>query len=178
MDEDDYGDDFEDYDDGDFEVELQAVAPSKQQVSTLSGASKKKSNHGQVFQDLEAIQDAMRNENSCMANRAAKIAATATANDTMAAVKAPNTGHASKGTKSTRGYKSAVAKQAKYAAAGPAIPLGSLSSTNHAVRRAQMLRTKLTLVSERYAAFDQPSLTEHQLYRLMLRSGAPRASEC
>ncbi|KAH8080047.1 dynein heavy chain binding protein [Aureococcus anophagefferens] len=41
--EDDYGDDFEDYDDDFCEVELQAPAPpSKQQMSTLTGASKKK----------------------------------------------------------------------------------------------------------------------------------------
>lgn len=173
---DDYGDDFEDYDD-DFEVEFQAPAPPKQQ-STLTGASKKKSMTGPVLSDLEAIQDAVKNENSDMANRAARIAATLQqgVNGLVATAKEVGRGRPEKG-KLAKGAKSTVAKQAKYAAARPANPLGSLTALNPVVRRARALRTNLTLVSERYMAFDQPPLTEYQLYRLRLRSVEPSARE-
>jgi len=176
--EDDYGDDFEDYDDDFCEVELQAPAPpSKQQMSTLTGASKKKSTPGRALGDLEAIQDAVKNENSGMANRAARVAATAAANDIAAMKETPASGRETKGLKSGKASKSAGTKQAKYVAAGSAIPLGSLSTTNLAVRRAQALRARLALVSEWYAAFDQPPLTEHQLYRLKLRSATASSRE-
>lgn len=174
---DDYRDDFEDYDDDFEEVEFQAPAPPKQQ-STLTGASKKKSTIGPALSDLEAIQDAVKNENSDMANRAARIAATwrQGPND-MAATKKESGGQQERG-KLAKCAKSAGAKQAKYAAARPTNPLGSLSALNPVVRRARSLRACLTLVSERYVAFDQPPLTEYQLYRLRLRSAEPYAREC
>ena len=67
---------------------------------------------------------------------------------------------------------------AKYAAAGPANPLGSNLAVSPAAKRANGLRAHIALVSERYAAFDQPPLTEHQLYRLRLRTAGPSFKEC
>jgi hypothetical protein len=178
--EEDYGDDFEDYDICDFDeqVELQAQAAPKQQISTLTGASKKKHCPGPLG-DLEAIQDALKNENSGMANRAARIAASMAADDLLAAAKGVSrSGFAAKGSKPSKGSKGAGAKSAKYAAAGPANPLGSNLAVSPAAKRANGLRAHIALVSERYAAFDQPPLTEHQLYRLRLRTAGPSFKEC
>ena len=171
--EDEYGDDFEDYYE---QVELQAPAPSKHQASTLTGASKRKSSPGPALSDLEAIQDALKNENSDMANRAARIALN-TDQELAAAKGLPGVGQTAKGLKSSKSSKGPGAKQAKYAAARPANPLGASFTMNSATRRALILRTRVALVSERYVAFDQPPLTEHQLYRLRLRSTNPSYRE-
>lgn len=159
---DEYGDDFEDYDEVlEDEVELKNAAP-KQQVSTLTGAKKKSAVVTPVLRDLKAIYDAVKYENSDMASRAARVARTAVALESGINFMAQDCfSEKLKPTKGT-GVLSKQSTGGKYIAA-----LGVLDS---ALRRSHALRPRLALVSERYVVFDQSPLSEYQLYQLILRS--------
>ena len=162
MDGDDYGDDFEDYEDVEEDsqtVELQA----KQQVSALSGMQKKASLIGEPLRDLKAIQSALNRENTSLERRVARFAGEKYTHEDLIELE-------------EKGRTEEARKQPKYGFT-TLRPLGSRALLNPAIQHASVTRSKLALVQEQHVVFDQPSLTAHQMYLLELRSTRPHARE-
>lgn len=177
---DDYGDDeFEDYDDDfeDAEELLMTQAPAMPKASrenpqvVASIPAKKVANASlEELGDLDAIQDAVNGENASMKQRAQALKESSA----LTAEKKPSDNKSGGGgsKKSSKSAKQSAGKReskaAKYSSAAP--NFNALASIDPRVRRARLVRDKVSLASERYAAFDQPPLTDHQIYRLRLRS--------
>ncbi|KAJ1458624.1 hypothetical protein M885DRAFT_513140 [Pelagophyceae sp. CCMP2097] len=175
---DDYGDDgFEDYEDDDFEEPetMMQQAPAMPKASranpTLVASIPARKSATVALTDLGAIQDAVKQENAGTAQRARALqqaAATHTAEAKTAAPAARSAKGAGAGAKQ-------AAKPAKYGGGGASF--GSLQNLDPRVRRARLVRESVRLGGERFAAFDQPPLTQHQIYRLRLRSAAAPCRE-
>ena len=153
---DDYKDDFEAYDGDEFEVELQA---SKLQVSrAVTGATKKKGSG--PLRDLQAIHDMVKHENSDMAARVARTEGTVRPTSEKEFPRDRP--------------KTLTAKRRRYTAS---VTGRSLEWFSPSVRRAQSIRNRLSLGSERYIAFDQLPLTNYQIYLCQFQSTDPPSHE-
>lgn len=156
---DDYKDDFEAYDNDEFEVELEVElqASKTQAPRAVAGAAKKKGSG--PLQDLQAIHDMVKHENSDMAARVART------DGTQPTLEKECPGHRPK---------TLTAKRQRYTAS---VTGRSLEWFSPFVRRAQAVRNRLKLGFERYIAFDQLPLTNYQIYLCQFQSIEPPSHE-
>ena len=171
-DDDDYGDDFDDYDEE--EVVVMAQAPAMPKVEPVISGTAKKALPPKKIDAIDEIQDAVKSENAATKLKQAALLENKE-NVVVAESKDPPPETEEQPERKKRTAK--AQRQAKFARPGTTRLRFSPAVEDPRVARVKAVRKQITLRCDRYIAFDQPPLTEHQKYRLGLMKKEPKVRE-